>query len=68
LEEHLITVCIKLTNGKTTPTGEPAKGIGEPGRQAGQIIEGEDMAIVGGNHEVALFARKRFRRSCVGIN
>ena len=26
------------------------------------------MAIVGGNHEVALFARKRSRWSCIGIH
>src|SRR5262249_35668616 len=58
------TVGIKLADGKTTPTSEPAKGIGEPGGQAGQIVEGEAVGIV----EVALFARRRSSRSCIWIN
>src|SRR5207248_9394950 len=68
LEEHLVTIGIKLAEGKAASTGEPAKSIRKPGGQAGQIIEGEDMPIVGGNHEVALFARSRSRWSYIGIN
>src|SRR5262249_13813119 len=68
LEEHLVTVGTKLANGETTASGDPAKGIGEPGGQARQIVECEDMAIVGRDHEIALFARRGSRWSCIGIN
>jgi hypothetical protein len=66
LRKWIREIARHATNGKTTRTGEPTKGIGGPGRQAGQIVEGED--VVGGNREVAAFARRRSGRSCIWIN
>jgi hypothetical protein len=68
LEENLVTVGIKLADGKATSAGDPTKGIRQPKGRAQQIVEGEDMAVVGGNHEVALLPRRRSCWSCVGID
>jgi hypothetical protein len=62
----LIREIARHATGKLPPTGEPTKGIRGPGTQAGQIVEGED--VVGGNREVAAFARRCSGRSCIWIN
>ena len=36
-------------------------------RQAGEIIEGEQVAVVGGDHQLALFARERPHRGGIGV-
>jgi hypothetical protein len=59
MEEDFILVMNNCRNAKR-PAGEAAK-ASEPGWQAGQVVEGEDMSIVGGDHEIALLARQRSR-------
>jgi hypothetical protein len=36
--------------------------------QAGEIIEGEQVAVVGRNHQLALFARERPHRGGIGVD
>ena len=46
---------------------KPAECIGEPRGQTGQVIEGEQMAIVGRDHQFAFLARQRSDCRHIGI-
>ena len=43
------------SNGEAAAGGEAAKGVGEPVGEVGEVIEGEEMTVIGGNHQFALF-------------
>src|ERR1700730_3598471 len=68
LEQHLCIVGVELTNRETATACKPAECIGEPGGQSGQIIECEQMPIVGGNHQFAFLAWERSDRRHIGID
>jgi hypothetical protein len=57
LEQHLRVIGVELTDRETATARKPAECVREPGGQAGQIIESEQMAIVGRNHQFAFLAR-----------
>jgi len=48
-----------LTDGETAARSKPAERVGDPVAQSRDIVEGEDMAIVRGDEQVAVFAGKR---------
>src|SRR2546429_9801437 len=43
-KQHLLIVGIELSDGEAAAAREPAQGIGEPNRQAGQVVECEQVA------------------------
>src|SRR5258707_2026782 len=58
LKQHLVCVRVELPQPEARTRGEPAKRVGERVRQAGEIVEGKHMRIVGGDDEVAFLARE----------
>src|ERR1700730_5128640 len=50
LKQHLLVVRVELPYGEAAAARKPAKAVREPNGQAGQIIECEQIAIVGCNH------------------
>ena len=67
-KQHLFIIGVELPDRETATARKPAECIGEPGRQAGQIIEGKQMAVVGRNHQLAFLARERSDRGHIGID
>src|SRR6516162_4324408 len=64
LKQYLVCVGVELAQPEARARGEPAKRVRERVRQAGQIVEGKDVRIARGNHEVAFLARERpYRRN-----
>src|SRR5262249_5465448 len=53
-----LVVAIEPPHREAAAAREPAQGIGEPNRQAGDIIECEQVAVIGCNHQLALLARE----------
>ena len=68
LEQRFILIGIKPANRKAATAGEPAQRIRGPGRQIRQIVEGKQVASIGGDEEIALFTRGRPDRCHVGID
>ena len=67
-KQHLLIVGVELPYGEAAAGGEAAEGVGEPVGQAGQIVEREQIAVIGGNHQLALLARERPHRGGIGID
>ena len=67
-KQHLLIVGVELPHGEAAAGREPAERVGEPVGQAGEIIEGEQIAVVGGDHQLALLARERPHRGGVGVD
>jgi hypothetical protein len=59
---------VELADRKAAAGCKTAEGIGEPARQAGQVVECEDIAVVGRNHQLALLARERPLRGGIGVD
>ena len=68
MEQDFILVREQLPQRKAAAAGEPAKGIGEPRWQAGQVVEGQHMAVVGSDHEVAFLVWQRSGWCGVRVN
>ena len=67
-KQHLLIVGVELPYGEAAAGREPAEGVGEPVGQAGEIVECEEIAVIGGNHQLALLARERPHRGGIGID
>jgi hypothetical protein len=67
-KQHLFIIGVELPDRETTAARKPGECIGEPSRQAGQIIEGKQVAIVGCDHQLAFLARERSDRGRIGID
>ena len=57
-KQHLLVVGIKLPYREAAAARESAERVRKPNGQAGEIIECEQIAVVGGNHQLALLARE----------
>jgi len=68
LKQHLFIIGVELPDRETAAARKPAECIGQPGGQAGHIIEGKQVPIVGGNHQFAFLARERSDRGHIGID
>ncbi len=58
VEQHLVLIGIELAHREAAAGGKPAKRVGNPGGQARHIVEGEHMAVAGGDEQVAILARQ----------
>ena len=58
VEQYFVLIGIKLAHREAAAGGEPAERVGNPGGQARHVVEGEDMAIAGGDEQVAILARQ----------
>src|SRR5262249_56672734 len=67
-KKPLLLIGVELTDGETTASREPAERIGEPVGQAGEIIECEQVAVVGCNHQLAFLARKGPYGGHIGVD
>jgi len=47
-----------LAHGEAAAGGEPAERVGNPRWQTRYIVEGEHMAVAGGDEQVTIFARQ----------
>jgi hypothetical protein len=56
-KQHFLGIRIELANRETAAGGQPAERVRYPTGQSGQIVEGEQMPIVGSYHQFAFFAR-----------
>ena len=68
VEQHLVLVGVELADREAAAARQPAKRVGEPRRQGGQIVKCQHMAVVGGDEEIALFARQGPHRGGIGID
>ena len=66
LKQHLLLVGVELPDREAAAAREPAERVGEPSGQAGQIVECQHMAVVGGNEELALLARQARTGAALG--
>jgi hypothetical protein len=46
-KQHLLVIRIELPYGEAAAGREQAQRVGEPNRQAGQVVEGEQVAVIG---------------------
>ena len=67
VEQHFVLVGVELAHREAAACGETAERVGYPGRQARHIVEGEHMAVAGGDEQVAILARQGPQRRGVGI-
>jgi hypothetical protein len=63
-----ININIELSDGEAAAGCEPAEGVGEPNGQAREIVECEQVAVIGGNRQLTFFARERPHGGGVGID
>jgi hypothetical protein len=68
VEQNLVLIRAEFSDRKASPGREPAEAIRDPRGQAGDIVEGQYMAVIGGNEEIALLAWKRPVRRGVGVD
>ena len=68
MKQNLLVVGIELPHSEAAAARQPAKRIGKPKRQAGEIIEGEEMAVVSRDHQLAFLAGECSHRRGVRID
>ena len=68
VKQNLLIIGVKLPYREAAAGCKTAEGVGKPIGQAGQVVECEDIAVVGRNHQLALLARERPHRGGIGIN
>ena len=68
LEQHLLIIGVELPDGEAAPGRNTAEGIGEPVGQGGKVVEGEEIAVVGRNHQLALLAREPPHGGDIGVD
>jgi hypothetical protein len=68
VRQNLLIIGVKLPYREAAAGRQAAEGVGKPIGQAGQVVECEDIAVVGRNHQLALFARERPHRGGVGVD
>ena len=56
-KQYLLVVAVELPDREAAAAREPTQRVGEPNRQAGEIIECEQVTVIGCNHQLALLAR-----------
>jgi hypothetical protein len=56
LKQHLLAIGVEPPYGETAAGRKPADGVREPMRQAEEIIEGEQVAVIGRDYAPALLA------------
>ena len=57
VEQHLVLIRVKLPHREAAAGRQPAKRVGNPPRQTRDVVEGQYMAVAGGDEQVAIFAR-----------
>src|SRR5262249_45012754 len=57
-KQHLLVVGIELPYREAAAAREPAERVGKPNGQAGEIIECEQVSVIGCNHQLAFLARE----------
>ena len=67
-KQNFILIGEQPTCRKGTTACKAAEGIREPGRQAAEIVEGQDVAVAGRNEQLSLIARQGPHRRHVGID
>src|SRR5215475_10160958 len=67
-KQHFVLIGEQPTGRKSTAARQAAEGVRQPGRQAAEIVESEDMAVAGGDEQLALIARESPQRRHVGVD
>ena len=67
VEQHLVLIGIQLAHGEAAAGRETAERVGNPRRQARHVVEGQHMAVGGGDEQVAVLARQGAQGRGVGI-
>src|SRR6516164_3434925 len=57
-KQNFLLIGEQPTGRKSTAAGQTAEGVRQPGRQAAEIVEGEDVAIAGSDEQLPLIARQ----------
>jgi hypothetical protein len=68
LKQNLVLVGLELADRKAAAARKAAQGIGDPMWKIGQIVESQEMAIAGGDEQIAFFPRYRPDRRRVGVD
>jgi hypothetical protein len=55
-KQNFVLIGEQPTGGKGTAARQTAEGVRQPGRQAAEIVEGEDVAIAGSDEQLPLIA------------
>ena len=58
VEQHLVLIGVELAHREAAAGREPAERVGNPRRQARHVVEGQHMAVAGGDEQVAILARQ----------
>jgi hypothetical protein len=67
-KQDFVLISEQPTGRKSTAARQTAEGVRQPGRQAAEIVEGEDVAVAGRDEQLALIARQRPHRRRAGID
>ena len=57
-KQNFVLIGEQPTGRKSTAAGQTAEGVRQPGRQAAEIVEGQDVAIAGRDEQLPLIARQ----------
>ena len=67
-KQNFVLIGEQPTCGEGTAAGQPAEGIRQPGRQAAEIVESQDVAVAGRDEQFPLIARQGPHRRHAGID
>jgi len=67
-KQNFILISEQPTGREGTPARQAAEGIRQPGRQAAEVVEGQDVAVAGRNEQLPLIARERPHRRHAGVD
>ena len=65
-KQNFVLIGEQPTGRKSTAAGQTAEGVRQPGRQAAEIVEGEDVAVAGRDEQLPLIARQRRTGATLG--
>ena len=67
-KQNFVLIGEQPTCRKGTAARQTAEGIRQPGRQAAEIVEGQDVAVAGRDEQLPLIARQRPHRRHAGVD
>jgi len=67
-KQNFVLIGEQPTCRKGTATRQPAESIRQPGRQAAEIVEGQDVAVAGRDEQLPLIARQGPHRRHAGVD
>jgi hypothetical protein len=67
-KQNFVLISEQPTGRKSTAARQSAEGVRQSGRQAAEIVEGQDVAIAGSDEQLPLIARQRPHRCHAGVD